>query len=383
MRCMKNIVYAVYHNLNTEARTMEILQGLRRLGKVHLISYAVPADCEDVTTYLINKSSAFALFDFLKTAKRVIKEVNPEWVFLHDNDCSALIPFIKKFNPNIKLIYDSSELYIKPFGADKNLFPKRKFIGDNGLVISLKGKLSSFRSRYEKKYLKEADVVIAANSERADIMKEYFSLKEKPIVFDNIHRIDDAWDLKLCEEKFKKVIIKGKFNILFAGGINEERKTFDYIDAVLKLGDGYNLVIAGNASAVALKKYNEMTVGSSNIHYVGFVDRATLRYCMANCQASVVIFDMNSYNTKYCASGKCYESLFESTPILASENPPLKSLCDTYKVGISNDNYGEAIVELAENYEYYKKSVDEYMATLSYETRVDRLFENISERLSK
>lgn len=364
---MKKIVYGVYHDVNREARSYEMLECLSRIGKVDFVSYAVPEGVVNINTHVIDKTSPFALISFINEMKRTILQVEPDIVLLHDNDCSVLIPFIRKHMPEAKIFYDSSELYISEPGKKKTL------ILNDGIMVSLKCKLTAFRKRYEKKYLKEADVVFAANLERAQIMKEYFGLKAQPIVFDNIHRIDDVFDEKLCNEKFAEFFSADSFNILFAGGISEERKTFDYIREFKRLGDGYNLIIAGTASPKALGQYKALVAGCSNIHYIGFVTRAELRYCIQKSQASVVIFDCDSYNTKYCASGKCYESLFEGVPILSSENPPLKRLCREYGIGVSNDNYADAIRQLESGYSTYVENVHRYVEKIDYDNRLEEL----------
>lgn len=374
---MRKIVYTVYHDVNKEARSKELLNCCRQLGEVHFVSYAKAKDITDIKEYIIEKKSIIALIKFLLKSIRVIKMIEPDIVVLHDNDCAVLIPFIKKNYPKIKIIYDSSELYIK----EKRV--KKKNWKTDGIKVWIKQKATAFRPICEKKYLREADIIIAANYERAKIMVDYFKLSELPIIFDNMHRIDEIYNETLCRNKFKENIIEGKFNILFGGGISEERKTFDYIKAFKNLDNRFNLVIAGSASEVAKKKYNEMIkiMGIQNIHYIGFISRAELRYCMKNCKASVVVFDQDSYNTKYCESGKCYESLFEGTPILASENPPLKRLCENEGIGVSDDSYERGIRTLYNNYEIYCENVKKYVTQANYEYRVKKLVEVIERKL--
>ncbi len=364
---MKKIVYGVYHDVNKEARSYEMLLACQKVGSVDFVSYAVPSGTDGIKSHIIDKSSPFALFSFIKEMKKVIKKVRPDIVVLHDNDCSILIPFVRKHVPNAKIFYDSSELYIPMPGK------KKKLISDDGIAITIKQMLTSFRKSYEKKYLKNADVIFAANLERAEIMRDYFGLSELPLIFDNVHRIDDKYDAIECAKKFDSMFSENGFNILFAGGISEERKTFDYIDAVKKIGSDVNLVIVGTASPVAMERYKKAVLNADNIYYAGFITRAELRYLMTKSQASVVIFDKDSYNTLHCASGKCFESLFEGVPILASENPPLARLCNDYGIGVSSDNYGEAINKLRDNYEDYRANVNKYIKDIDYDNRLAEL----------
>ena len=192
-------------------------------------------------------------------------------------------------------------------------------------------------------------------------------------------RIDDAYNRQECEEKLDKFFKDDCFNILFAGGIGAERHTYDYIRGVSDAKVKCNLVIAGSASELAVEQYKALVeeLGMENVCYVGMLTRAQLRYCMQKSQASVVVFDKKSYNTIYCASGKCYESLFEGVPILASENPPLKRLCEEHGVGVSDDNFARGIETLYENYEEACAAVRAYVSDLAYEQRVDTLAHEI------
>ena len=70
------IVYAVYHNVNSEARSMEFLQCCQKIGHVEFISYAYPKNVESVTAHVINKNNPFALFSFIKKAKKVLNKSN-------------------------------------------------------------------------------------------------------------------------------------------------------------------------------------------------------------------------------------------------------------------------------------------------------------------
>jgi len=377
---MRKIVYAVYHDVNTEERSMELLRALLPIGEVHFVSYARPDGMPDLKCTLVDKRHPLALLKFISAAKRAIKRVRPDVVVLHDNDCSVLIPYVKRVLPSAKIVYDSSELYIDE-GTDTKRVGK-----SDGMLIRIKRSLSSFRAKNEKRHLHSADLVFAANEERAEIMKEYFSLPELPSVFDNIHRIDTPYDRGACDEKLGYAFDDERFNVLFAGGIMEERDTFRYIEAFATLGDGYRLIIAGAASPVALDRYKKLLAElgiEQRVTYLGFITRAQLRYCMTRSQASVVIFDRNSYNTTYCASGKCYESLFEGVPILASENPPLYNLCREHGVGVSSDDYRGAVLRLKERYGWHLENVKKYIDGLDYGTRVERLTKEIERKIEE
>ncbi len=375
---MRNIVCAIYHDCNREARSHEILECCLKMGNVHYVSYMMPKDLPEVRCHLVNKNDPLALLKFLSLTKKVIRETKPDLVLLHDNDCSVLIPFIRKYFPKTKIVYDSSELFIPMQGEKKKSRDKTE-----SYLLYLKQRLTSFRGKYEKRYLRDTDVVVAANIERARIMKEYFNLREAPLVFDNIHRIDDEFDREACEKKLSQYFADDVFNILFAGGIGVERHTYDYIRAVSRVNTPCRLIIAGSTSDTAVAQYKDLVseLKMDNVFYVGMLTRAELRYCMHRSQASVIVFDKKSYNTIYCASGKCYESLFEGVPILASENPPLKRLCQEMGVGVSDDDFASGIETLRKDYPRFVENVKRYVEGLEYENRINVLCESLERKL--
>ena len=376
---MLSIVYAVYHDCNKEERSMEMLKSCLQIGKVYLVSYAKPTMPVqgELVPILTDKRSPIALLHFIHLIKRTIKEIKPDIVLLHDSDCTITIPYIRRVSPNSKIVYDSSEF-------DMPLENASKINRDNGFLIALKSFMTSFRVTSEKKYMRYVDLVFAANEERANMMTDYFRLKETPLVFDNMHRINCSINYPMCYHKFEQYLTPGKFHVLFAGGIDEERLTFDYLESFLTLDSSYELIVVGSASKVALSKFHDIldkNNANSRVHYLGFVSREELRFLLQKTEASVVVFDKNSYNTLYCASGKLYESLFEGRPILASENPPLKRLCEKHNIGVSNDDYATGIIQLKSNYDAYVKNVELYIDKVEYDKRIDRLATVIKEKL--
>jgi len=353
------VMFIVYHDIQTEARTQEILECTKKIGEAYFVSYSTPIDTSNVEVITTERRNYFL---FILRAIESISRVKPEVIILHDNYCSILLPWIKRFYKNIVIVYDSSELYI------------------DTTATTLKIMAASFMKYFEKKYLKTADVVISANIERANIMQEYFCLTEVPIVFDNIHKIEDKFDEVACEKKYSSFFDKNSFCIVYGGGIARQRMTYELAEAVGTLGSKFRLIIAGSVTESERKKFSSMLGENdyNNIFYVGFVPRNEWRFLLNRADASVSAFSQDTVNNIYCASGKLYESLFEGTPIITTENPPLKRICEDYGVGISNNNFKESIIELEKNCEEYRVNVKQYVANINIKKRIDVLAEKIN-----
>jgi hypothetical protein len=359
------VMFIVYHDLRTEARSQEILETAKRLGQAILVSYSKPNETRNYESIITGKGKKH-YFAFIRDAIKAIRLEKPEIVILHDNYTAILLYLLKRFRKETFVIYDSSELYID-----------QKY-------NSVKMKIASHMAYLEKKYLKYANIVVAANIERARIMKEFFKLDDIPIVFDNIHKIDDCYDEKLCNEKYGQLFQDDTFCIVYGGGIAERRFTFELTEAVGNLGNNYRLVVVGAATAENINKFNIMLKEKNifNVTYIGFIPRNEWRYLLHKANISVSAFTQDTVNNKNCASGKIYESLFEGTPILTSENPPLKRICTEYGVGVSDNNFYKGIKELEKNYEYYCKKVKDYTNTIDLEKRIDLFANTLKERIN-
>lgn len=360
MNTNMKILFAVYDAFSHDQRAMETIECLSKLGEVTVVSYDKLDSIRNVN-YVISGHGKRKYLSFRRTLIRTYKKFRPEIVFLHDNYTAFFINWLRKKKQNVIIGYDSSELYYDKFELNKN---------------GLKG---AFLNLEEKKYLKYADFVLAANVERAMIMKDVFQLEKCPKVWDNIHRIDDAIDIEKCEKKYDHLFEDNKNVVFYCGGIHKRRGTFDLIDAVNCLGDQYKLIIAGTVNKNELNEYEQKLKDNNrnNIKYVGFVSRAELKYLLHKSKISVSIFDLSCVNQLFCASGKVYEAIFENVPVLTSINPPFKRLCNDHQVGISTDNYSEGIKEIIDHYDYYVENTKKLVDQLDYDNRISKLTELI------
>lgn len=365
---MKKVMFIVYHDLKNEARSQEILQLAQNLGETTLVTYSGPDKCNDKCRIIETGKGERKYLSFIIRSIIEINKNKPDIIILHDNYTAVLINYIKRFFKNTTIIYDSSELYI-------DIKPK-----------SLKGFIAQYLNVCEKKYLKKVDIVIAANKERAEIMQEYFNLKEMPIIFDNIHKIDEAYSLDKCRKQYGSIIKKDLFNILYAGGISEKRMTYELVDAVgelNKIEEKFNLIVLGDATEKEKEKFKKFILDKkyTNIEYAGFIPRSEFKYLLQEVQISVSIFSQDIINNINCASGKLYESLFEGAPVLTSENPPLKRICSDEKIGVSTENFKEGLKELYNNYNIYRENVKKYIKRINYYSRVEELAQQVKEKL--
>jgi hypothetical protein len=360
-------IFITYTNIPKSMRNIELLSVIEDVSNDNLVISPWDIPVHSSSKNIKTKQGFFKYLFFIISAIKTIKKYNPKWIVLNNNQTAILVKYIKKNFPDTIVVYDSAELYI------------------NVKTKTIKEKLSFFMRSYEKKYLHMADLVFAANQERADIMKDYFALSETPFVFDNIHPIKNDINLSFIKEEIKSKFPTNKFTILYSGGISKQRKTMDIVMAVTQLDHTYRLLIVGSVDKNEFKIYNEyiQTNSITNIHYLGYATLSELRYLYMKSDVSISIYGMDTLNNKFCASGKVYESLFEYTPIVTSENPPLYNLCRDYGVGVSsNDLYG-ALQKVRLEYSYFRKKTEEFVLKFNEKKRYDDIVNQISEIVNK
>ena len=355
------IVFVVYHDLLTEARSQDTLKALESIGDVTVISQnELPrwSQSRNIIVPYENERKGFRYARFLNVAKKVIKEEQPQMVFLHD--AITLIPFVKTHCPSSKIVCDQSELMVDRKNSNIRLF-----------ILNL----MDIRNKYQ---LKKADLVICANEERAIITQFYYRLNKKPFVFENIHRIDDEYNKDELDQKYNRLISDKCKLVVYGGGVSKARKTYDIVRAIAPKKDVCLIVAGTNPEGVEYfhQLITELNV-TERIAYIGFVPRSEWRYLLSIADISIVAFERNCWNNIYCASGKAFESLFEGTPILCSNNPPLERICREKHVGVATDDFSEGIDLLLKDIDIYKKDALAFAQTLDYESRIQDLTSTI------
>lgn len=357
------ILVNIYHDINTEARTQDLVKIMCRIGTTEFLSYSNNSIISEASSKVICRGER-NYFKFVIESFRYIKKCKPDVLVLHDYYSAIILGLIQKFYGKNKpfIIYDSSEIYYDKKGK------------------TLKGKIAQKMQYFENKYIGCADLIIAANEERAVLMQALFSLPNKPFVLDNIHKIEDEYDRNECDAKYSECFKEKEFIVFYAGGISKERRTFELAEAIADLDEDVRLIIVGAARNETITEFNsflDKLKVKDRVSYLGFISRREMKYLLQRSCISVSMFEQNCLNNTFCASGKVYESLFEGIPILTSTNPPLKNLCNVYGVGVSTDDLKIGIQELRSNYNVYKRNTINYINNLDYDNRIENYADKI------
>ena len=341
---MPKILLVSYGNMKYDGRLRELIKVCKLVGNT---TYITRMDSLAEAAEQSHKVWTDGYPGFISYCVSVAKKMGEADILFADNRRSVIpCGIIRKESHPAFIIQDVRELYL----ANE--------------MSSLSGKLMC---ALEQRFMKKADMLLCAGDERASIMRGFFRV-EQPYVFKNFRKLEYAPDfsMKVLSEKFDGLTGKNTFKLVSTAGCDVSRTTDSLVLAMKDFKDKAELFLVGASIKEDMDKINKIIAenGINNVHIVGRLNESELKYFISRCDAGVVNYGKYDTNNLYCASGKVYEFIFEGIPIVATDNPPLKSLCDEYGVGVSSGTYGKAISSLMSGYKYYKNKVVDFAASV-------------------
>lgn len=346
-----NVLLISCGNLSYDGRLREILNIAKKIGRVIAITADNTIEAEsiiekDVFAYPCNNYERFIRYCVKKS-----KEIGKIDILFIDNR-KAIIPslIIKKIKKINYVVQDVRELYF--------INEVKHFSGKVGCLI-------------EQYMIKRSDLILCANSDRAVIMKKYYGLANEPTVFENYRHLKYSADfIESCyEQKYAGFFSKDKIKLIATSGCSIFRTSDILVRNISKCKNKVELYFVGaNAERDETIIYNiSKELKLDNIHILGQVKEDELKYLISKCDIGIVNYGMEDSNNIYCASGKIYEFLFEGKPVVTTENPPLKKICDSYQIGCCCNEYTPAIDKVIDNYAYFKGRVEQYVNLIDIE----------------
>lgn len=333
-------------NISYDGRLREIIEVFQKIGKTTILSCS-----DDTNRYKESKvynCRTKSYLSFIQFVVKMTKNLGSFDIVVADNR-KALLPacLSKRYTKPKLFMNDSRELYV--FRDVKH------FEGKVGCLLE-----TLLQHRF--------DLIVVANKERADLMKQMYRLKQTPLVFLNLRDFSDfSLDSSLAEA-WDSVFEKYKYNIISVAGCSFERLTDHFVNAIGKRNDCSLYLIGDNQSSDYVKMKQLIEKQSfSNIYIIEMLKPEQLNYFMSKAQLGIVSYHKNDFNNMYCASGKIYEYVMAGIPMLSSTNIPLVNFCEEYGVGVASDDIDKGLEHLLENYEKYVNNVRNAQKKISIE----------------
>lgn len=212
---------------------------------------------------------------------------------------------------------------------------------------------------WEKMIIKKVTVLIAAQTERANIMKTFYHLKQAPIVVRNISKLPDADKVsnpeieRVCEEFFKKPGI----TVGYAGVIDLSRGLEELLKAVDSLKGTHKVFLVGNGADSQILREKAAEYNRTDILQIDALPYDQLSAVMKRCDIGFVYYPTDTLNNKYCASNKIYEYASIGIPMASNDNPTVKGILEKWEIGASGNDLAEVIQKVSGNLDIYKNNI--------------------------
>jgi glycosyltransferase involved in cell wall biosynthesis len=317
------ILAAVYNPIAFDGRVQRACEALSEIAELTLVCpdgaptpeglpFDVHALSSNKTEGMFRRVSPH--FIFYKGVLAEAKRLRPHVFHAHDYYMAFLGILVQKVT-GAKLVYDAHELIIPE--------------PNNAMGLR-------HRFWYSMEYLavKHADLIICANEERAELMAEHYGFKRRPLVVRNIPPEPEG-ELDLPRELKDRLQKKpGETLLVYQGDISFKRGLGRILEVIPILPDNFRLVIIGGGiDAERVLTEAERLGIKERITYLGRVPRFFLHSLLVCCDVGLICYPYEGLNNIYCAPNKIFEYAHAGLPIVATDQPSLKRLIETYSLG--------------------------------------------------
>ncbi len=328
----------LFGTLQYDGRAQRMIEIISGFGEVSLVDIQPPSKVDwdgiKVTNYnsIELPTDTGKLMRHLRlwlAALRVCWRIRPD-VVVAENYFSTLPSYLLSKFWRARFIYDSYEL-----------------------IIPEAGKPMSLRNRFwyllERWVIQSADLVVAANPERAQQMAEHYQLACTPEYMRNIPpQRKNAFGKKELLAAYPALMRNTQEEriILYQGDMSLARGIDRFVTAVVHLPENYRLVLVGGGpdkegiSALV----NQLGINDRVIQ-LGRISNRKLSSVSQECDIGVVTYPYTGLNNIYCAPNKIYEYAQAGLPIIATNQSPLRRIIEEYDIGgMINENENAAEV---------------------------------------
>ncbi len=249
-------------------------------------------------------------------------------IHCHDHLMLNLGAMVKKINPETVLVYDSHELF--------HSWPMN-FSGKNFSILLKTFLVRRLQIIREKKFGRSSiDFLITVNQSLADVLSNYFRIKNKPVVIRNVPDLDVMESRKnILREKFS---IPDNQKILVFIGEHIYLKTLNMVQVLNEIGNQPDLAFVIISSPDEHRKEIEQyakTKGYTNIYYHDVIPYKDITNYLSGCDAGLIpTWNKNDLSYWYALDNKLFSYLMAEIPMLSTAQPEYSAIIDKYKLGV-------------------------------------------------
>lgn len=381
---MKVLCFIGGYGLAYDERQRKEALELQKLGCDVEIIVAEPSNtaAKGMTTYGVNFQSISLFTRKVLPKKRflIVKAVemhlrlfliflNKKWdvLWVHDHDMAPLLLYgwlVRLFSPQKKIVWDQHELGPEKF----------------------------FRKRLYHLLLGIPDIIIHANHERADLLKQNVSEK----ISAKFQVIENFPEYSFIQASANRVNpdfenwLNGSPYVLFQGIAANHRKVIESIQAVHFFDDMKLLILGPCNEEIKEDIEQKWPKYHQKVFITGWINPEMFLEYMDQAIASFVFYENLDINHWLCAPNRFYSALLRGIPIISGPNPTMANVITKYKCGIvckengnnTNEIY-EAIKQIIESHDFYRGNCLSIREQYTWESQKDVFKVIINQRLTK
>lgn len=325
------ILFLLNDNVDFDGRARRMINIARKFGKVVVVHKTERTTSSALSCRLAvpkagwaRKISAHLIFGWYSLQAAI--RLKPDLIISANFFTIFWGALLKKYL-GAKLVYDAYELLFDPENRPASFHNYAWFF-------------------IEKYSIRTADLVVAANYERMSLMKMKYKLKNYTYML-NIPDSD-----RDCEYPNRSGFLRDRLNssdrekiLIYQGAISRKRGIFRFVDAVQYLPKEYRLVFIGGGPDVSelCRLIEEKGLGQ-RIDYLGRVENKNLGRLTRDADVGLMSYSFHGINNLLCSPNKIFEYGQAGIPVLSSNQQPISSLIDKYKIGVTFTDNDDACV---------------------------------------
>lgn len=300
------------------------------------------------------------LFEFiLRTCVQIVR-IRPQAVWIHDPIMMVMIPFLvllKAFGFTKKIIWDHHELPVRRI--DESSWLRRVFAW----------------------FCRRADVIIGANQERLDYLKENYPgfAKGKEVVIRNYS--DSEFIQQPCKSLPEELVswLNGRDYFLVQSGVVELRNFKALAEAVIS-DDTLPPIVAvggGNNALIEEMKQRFKEQFEQRVYLIGKVPQMELTRFLDGAVASIILYQKSyGINNWLCEPNRLFQAMNRNIPVIVGNNPPMAEMIERLggglvlaDDGVTPGNINQTLHYLVQNRANMPKISDDNLENLSWEAQ--------------
>lgn len=299
--------------------------------------------------------------------------LRPAVVYAHDFFLSFIGWVVARLF-GAQYVYDAHELLV-PDPRERVAIRDRIFLTMERLVVA------------------RADLVIAANTERADVMRQYYALSRTPTTVGNVPPMPTASMSDAEVVATYPPLVRHApqdIHIVYHGDVNFGRGLRAFIDALDHLGPRFVMLVIGGGpdqQALAAMHKGATPEGAPRLRAIGRTPHAHLHELVRRCDIGLVMYPFKGLNNILCASNKIVEYAQAGIPVVSTCQPPIARVVGAYGfgelLGCSDRQLPDAtaiaraIETVARNHARYVAALPAFLQDARWEMERDRLVTGI------